>query len=83
MPTACRVSPHRAGRHPPPFPAAPRTRVRETYLFILGDHRTGGERRVWVGYRLDDGLWLDISVAATKRSAFAIAGPLIKRIVGG
>lgn len=55
----------------------------ETYLFILGDHRTGGERRVWVGYRLDDGLWLDISVAATKRSAFAIAGPLIKRIVGG
>lgn len=54
-----------------------------TPFFVLIDDKTDGKRRVWVGYQLDDGLWLDIGVAATKRSALSIAGPLIRRIVGG
>jgi hypothetical protein len=54
-----------------------------TLLFVLIDDKTDGKRHVWVGYELDDGLWLDIAVTATKRSALSIAGPLIRRIVGG
>ncbi len=59
------------------------TAIVQGTLIIAGDAKTGGERRIWVGYELDDGVWLSIGVAASKRPAFLIVGPLLKQVVGG